>query len=232
MARRSFSSVGLEALRSLDERLELCEALSDSVGVASELVVAPAGREELSPGCGGVPSSSKLLGTDERVERLELERWTGKAALLELPGHRDQALGRSCKVLARHRAPPCVGARAAIAKDAPGEYEASLAFGPELCEAGNILVVEEPVRHVELGLDVRLAARGSDRRTVGASAEKETDRLGEDRLPRTCLAGHRVQPRGEVEVRIADEDEVLDAEPTKHAGNSPRLRLAPCLSES
>jgi hypothetical protein len=86
---------------------------------------------------------------------------------------------------------------------------------PALGEPGELLLVEEAVGHVELGLDVRLVPVRAHRRRIRTGAEEQPDRLSEDRLARTRLARDGVQPRREREVRLADEDEVLDAEPTK-----------------
>ncbi len=70
---------------------------------------------------------------------------------------------------------------------------------------------------VELRLDVRLLAGRADERVVALRAEQQAERLREDRLARARLAGDRVQPRRELELRLADEDEVLDAQPPEHA---------------
>ena len=75
---------GAEAFGPLDQRFELHESSRDRAGVASELLVTATGREQLAPGKGRVAPPHELLGTDERIERFELERGTCEAALLEL----------------------------------------------------------------------------------------------------------------------------------------------------
>ena len=135
--------------------------------------------------------------------------------LLELARHRDQPLRRRGQVLACRAPAPRVGARPAVGEDAPREHEPVLALGPQLRERLELVLVEEPVRHVELRLDVRLVARRADDAASPLRAEQQPDRLGEDRLPGARLAGDRVQPGRELELRLADQDEVLDAEPTK-----------------
>jgi hypothetical protein len=68
---------------------------------------------------------------------------------------------------------------------------------PELREHRELVVVEEAVRRIELGLDVRVDAVRPDERRVPARAEQEADRLGEDRLAGAGLAGDRARaPRG------------------------------------
>src|SRR5262249_24040465 len=49
---------------------------------------------------------------------------------------------------------------------------------------------------------------------LAARAQQEPERLGEDRLARPRLAGDRVEPGRQLELRVPDEHEVLDAEPT------------------
>ena len=93
----------------------------------------------------------------------------------------------------------------------------SSSSGRSSASALELLVVEEARRQVELGLDVGLVAVRPDERGVAARAEQEPDRLREDRLAGAGLAGDRVQPGRELELGLADEDEVLDAEPAKHA---------------
>ena len=208
---------GLHARGRVDERLQLGQPERDGVGVLGQLVEVTSRGDELAPRRACVAPALELLGAAERVENVELERRPRKPALLELSGHRDQALGGRRDVLARHGPPPRVRTRAPVAEDAARDHEPGLVLRSELRERRELLVVEEAVRHVELGLDVRLGPIGADGRRVRARAEQEPDRLREDRLARTGLARDRVQAGREHELRLADEDEVLDAEPPKHA---------------
>ena len=99
---------------------------------------------KLAPRRGGLPPALELLGPAERVQEIELEGGAGEPALLELPGHCEQALGRRRDVLSRDRATPGIRARAAVAEDAPGEYEAWLALGSQLRKRRDVVLVEEP----------------------------------------------------------------------------------------
>ena len=182
-----------------------------------QLVVSPAGGAELAPGDPQRGASPELRLAGEPVEQVELVGGPGEAALLELPRHRHEPLGRGGHVLARSAAAPGIGARAAVREDAPCEHEPLLVLGPQLGKRARLLVVEEARRRVELGLDVRLVAVRPDERRVAARAEQQADRLGQDRLPGAGFAGDRVQPGPERELGLADQDEVLDAEPAKHA---------------
>jgi hypothetical protein len=131
--------------------------------------------------------------------------------LLELARHRDNALDGGRDVLPCSRASPGIGARSAVGEDPAGDDECVLVLRPQLRELFELL------REIELRLDVGLLAGGTDVCVVALRAEQEAERLGEDRLAGTRLSRDRVQPGRELELGLADEDEVLDAEPLKHA---------------
>ena len=205
----------LEALGRLGERRQLAQARLLGCGAARQLVVALAGGGELAPGEPGLAAAAQLLVADEAVEDVELVRGPAEPALLELARHRDQALGGGGEILARDRAAPGVRARAAVGEDAPREHEAGLVLGRQLREPAELLVVEEAVGHVELGLDVRLRPGCADDAGVALRAEQQPDRLGQDRLAGARLARDRGQAGPGRQLALADEDEVLDPEATK-----------------
>ncbi len=165
-----------------------------------------------------------LLGAAERIENVELERRTRKPALLELARHRDEPFGGARDVLARNCPPPRVRASPSIAEDPARDHEPGFPLGAQLRKGSEVLVVEEPVRHIQFGLHVRLRTLGADRGRIRARAEEQPDRLREDRLPRSRLARHGVQAGHERQVRAADEDEILDPKATKHGVRSARVR--------
>ena len=201
--------------------MQLRETRSDRGGVARELLVPPPRRDQLAPGELCLAPPLGLLGTAEGVEHVELKRRTRKPALLELPRHRDEALGRSGHIFPRDGSSPCIRPRAPVAEDAPRDHEPSLAFGSQLGQRSKLLVLEEAVGNVELGLDICLRPLRADRRHIGACPEEQPDRLREDRLPRAGLPCDCVQPGREGELRLADEDEVLDPERPKHDPTRP-----------
>ena len=219
----------LEAVGRGDERAEVLEPVALRRRPSGELGVAAPRGGELAPGAAGLGAARRLLLADEAVEDVELVRGPSEAPLLELAGHGDQALAHSGQVLAGRGPSPRVGAGAAVGEDAAREHEPVLVRGPELGETLQTLLVEEPGREVELGLDVCLVRAGPDEARVGFGAEEEPDRLGEDRLARPGLAGDRVEARPELEVGLADEDEVLDAEAPQHAR---MVRAAPVSDEA
>ena len=157
-----------------------------------------------------------LFVAGERVEQIELVRGTSESALLELAGHRDQTLAGQREVFPRRAAPPGVGASSAVGKDSACKHEPFLVIGPQLRENGQLLVVEEPRRRVELGFDVGLRPVRTDICGIAFGTQQEPDRLREDRLARAGLAGDRIQARSEGQLRLADQDEVLDAKAPKH----------------
>ena len=92
--------------------------------------------------------------------------------------------------------------------------------GASSARRGQLLVLEEALGQVELRFDVGLAGGRADRPRVALRAEQEPDRLREDRLPRTGLAGDRRQSLGRRELSLPHEDEVLDP-----AGYEAKVRL-------
>jgi len=198
---------GLQPFRVVDERTELGDALLTRGRAVPQVVEPPSRSRDLSPGDSrlGAPHSVFRI----RVEDGELERRTREPALLELTRHRDRPFRRRRHVLARRRTSPRIGARAAVPEDAAREHDAGLVLRPQLGEHVRRLAVE-------LDLDVRLRRGRPDHRRVGACPEQEPDRLGEDRLPGPGLARDRIQTQCEVELRLADEDEILDAQAAEH----------------
>src|SRR4029450_12332863 len=119
------------------------------------------------------------------------------------------------EILPGRAAPPRVRARASVGEHPAREDEPLLPFGPELGERLEPLLLEPPGREVELRLDVGLLRPWAEVGGVALRAQQEPDRLREDRLAGSGLAGDRVQSGGGLELRRSDEHEVLDPELTK-----------------
>jgi hypothetical protein len=81
-------AVRLEPIGVLDEGLQLREPRRLLRGACAQLLVAPAGRAEGTPGRPQLGPHPELVVTDERVEDVELVRGPGEPALLELARHR------------------------------------------------------------------------------------------------------------------------------------------------
>src|SRR5437588_1087572 len=200
----------VHAIGVLAERTHLGEPRLGERRVRCQLVVAALRSLQVAPRSSGSRPAGELLLTAETVEHLELVGRPREPALLELPRHRDDALDDSRDVFARSRTPPGVGARPAVGEDTPSRDERVLVLGSQLIERLEIL------REVELGLDIRLFPGRADVRIVALRAKKEPEGLGKDRLACAGLARDRVQPGRELQLRLTDEDEVLDAKPAKH----------------
>ena len=205
--------VGLEPLRVFDERTQLGDAGLGVCSVRGELLVPTARREQLAPRTPQVGTPTPLVVAHEGVEHVELVRRPREPALLELARHRDEPLGERRHVLASHAPPPGVRARPAVGEDPAREHEPFLVGRAELRE--RLELVEQSFGKVELGFDVRLVAVRADRARVAFRAEQQPDRLAQDRLAGAGLPRDRVQPLGEVELRLADQHEVLDLQATK-----------------
>src|SRR5215211_4723327 len=106
-------------------------------------------------------------------------------------------------------------ARTTVGEDTARQHEPVLVLRPQVGERLEALLVQKPGPELELGFHVGLIPSRADEAGVALGAEQQADRLREDRLPRAGLAGDRVQPRRRLELGLPDEDEVLDAEPTK-----------------
>ncbi len=210
-------STGLEPVRVLHQRLELGEPGLRGSRVGRDLVVAPPGGGELAPRTAQVGAPPEVVVAHVRVEHLELVPGAGKPSLLELARHPDQELGRGREILPRCRPPPRVRASPSVREDPAGEHEPGLVLGPQPGERLEPVLVEETLREVELRLDVGLFAGRADRLGVAFRAEQEPDRLRKDRLAGAGLAGDRVQSLGELELGLANQDQVLDAQSAQHA---------------
>ena len=172
----------------------------------------PSCGDQRAPGCTRVASALELLRADEGIQHVELIRGPREPALLELARHRDQPLRRGGEILARDRPPPRVRPCTAVTEHTACQDEPRLVLRPQLGERLRAALVEEPVGHVELRLDVRLAAGRTYRARIALDPEEEPDRLSEDRLARAGLAAEDVETGGQLELCLAYEDEVLDPE--------------------
>ena len=199
----------------LDERAQLGKSFGRRLRSANEVVVHARRRLKLAPGHPQPRPLPQLLLSAEGVEHVELVRRSCEPALLELTGHGHEPLGGGRHVLTSSCSSPRIGTRAAVAEDAPRDDEPLLVLGAQLEERQEVLLVERPGRRLQLGFDVRVCPLGAHERDVATRAEQQPDGLGEDRLPRSRLTGDRVEARSQVELGLPDQDEVLDAQPTK-----------------
>ncbi len=153
-------TAGREARGVVSKQPQLVEPRLRPGRVAGQLVVAPSGGSQLTPGA----RSSPRVQLRECVEHAPLVGGPRQAPLFELAAHRDQRLGRRGDILAGSAATPRVSTRAPVGEDPARQHEAVLTVWPQLGERAQRLVVDI----VELGLHIRLLARGADQRRVTA----------------------------------------------------------------
>ena len=186
---------GLHSLGCGDERLQLGETRRDRIGVARELLV-PAPRDATSSRQASRASRRRsACSTPQNAS--STSSWNDARASRRCSNWPDIAMSRSAAVATSSRATARPHAYARVRpspKTRRAIDEPRLVLRPQLGERSELLVVEEAVGHVELGLDVRLRPLGADGRGIRAGPEQEPDRLREDRLARAGLARDRVQP--------------------------------------
>ena len=212
----------LEPFGVLDESVKLCQASLGRRRAAGNLVIGAARRGLLPPGHACFAAQVPLLVADEGVQRVQLVGRPRQPALFELPRHRQQTLACGGQILASGASPPGVRARASVGEHPPGQHQTVLTLGPQVGQRFEALLLEQAGGDVELRLDVGLFGSGAEVGRVPLGSEEEADRLREDRLARAGLAGDRVQPGRGREIGLADQHEVLDAQPTK--------QKSPCTS--
>ena len=113
----------------------------------------------------------------------ELMRWPGEPSLRELAREGEQPVRGGDEIVASDRPPPRVGTRAPVGRYPPGDDEARLVFGTQVAERLEPVLLEESLRNVQLGLDVRLGPRCADGRGVALRPEQEADRWVKIVLP-------------------------------------------------
>ena len=174
-------------------------------------------RKRLGRRAPGRPERGQRRGVDLRV-RVEQGAHRGRARQ-PLPGvlavDVDEQVGRLAQL--RDRRAAAVDPRPALALrvDRPAQQHAAGIAGIGV-EAG----VGEP--RCERGRDVELGAHLGARRPfaddagVAAAAERELERVDEDRLAGAGLAAQHRQPRRELDLERVDDDEVADRETVQH----------------
>jgi len=115
--------VRFHPFRRLGEGAQLRELRLCERGVRRQLVVPPPRREQLPPRGARLGALPQLFLAAEAVEHLELVGRPSKPPLLELAGHRDDALDRRGDVLPGGSSAPGVGARASVPKDSPRDEQ-------------------------------------------------------------------------------------------------------------
>ena len=203
----------LEPVGVLDERLELGEPRPLGVGAALELVEPPVAAARPRQASRASPRRTRCSGPTNASSRSSW--WDGRASRRcsnwpEIASSRSVAATRSSRATLRPHAyaRERPSAKTRRATTSPGSSSGrssrsgsspSSSKNPSGTSSSASTYASEPAAPTERGVALR--------------AEQEPDRLREDRLPGAGLAGERDEPRAELEVRLADEDEVLDPQP-------------------
>src|ERR671937_3096171 len=98
---------------------------------------------QVPPGEARLGAAPELLFAGEAIEHVELVRAARQPPLLELAGHRDQALADGGEIFARGTTAPRVRPRPAVGEHTAGEHQAVLTRRLQLRQRGELLLVEQ-----------------------------------------------------------------------------------------
>ncbi len=140
---------------------------------------------------------------------------TEQAAIVMLAVHLDQHRAELAQQAERDRLIVDEGAAAAIGADdaADDKRLARLALQAILREQGARRMI---LRKLEADIDHRLRLPVAHQPAVGAGAEREAERVEQDRLARPRLAGEHAEARAEFEIQALDQHDVANGEPGQH----------------
>ena len=169
------------------------------------------------------PQAGLVLGVAEAVEDLQLRPGKGQLAMLVLTVEREQRARHVAQLRERSRAAAQVGAGASVGADAPGEHELLGIGADALAE-----LLAQRLGQVEDPLDVGLAGAGTDDPRPRAAAEQQVEGVREHGLARAGLAGEDVQPARQAQLRLLDQEQILDTQLLQHLtwSTSARGRIA------
>ena len=164
-----------------------------------------------------LPGRGRLGGVDPAigVEQGAVAARVEQAAIVMLAVDLDQQRAELAQQAGRDRLIVDEGAAAAVGLGdaADDERLAGLAVEPVLGEQGQGGMIG---RQLEGDADHRLRLAGADQPAVGPHAEREAERVEQDRFARPGLAGQHAEARPELEVERVDQDDVADREAGQH----------------
>ena len=155
-----------------------------------------------------------MLG--EGVEQRAVRRRVEQAALLALALDLDQAVAELAQQADARRLIVDKGAAAAVGAQQAAQHDrppARSARHPGLAQdrGGRMVALDG-----ELGGDRGLLGAGPHQRGIGAPAERQPQRIQQDRFARAGLAGQHAQPRPKGEVEPVDQHDIANGEPEQH----------------
>jgi hypothetical protein len=155
-----------------------------------------------------------MLG--EGVEQFAMGRRIEQAALLALALDLDQAVAELAHQRDARRLVIDKGAAAAVGGDQPAQDDRTREIA---ADAG--LIEDRRGRMVaadgEFGGNRGLLGAGPHQARIGAPAEREAERVHQDRLAGPGLAGQHAQPRPERQAEPVDQHKIANGQAKQHA---------------
>ena len=152
----------------------------------------------------------------QSVQQLAMRCRVEQAALLALALDLDEIVAKLAKQPDAGRLVIDKGAAAAIGRDDAAQHDRAGKVGGDagLVEdrRGRVIAADR-----ELGGDCGLLGAGPHQACLGAPAEREPERIHQDRFAGAGLAGQHAQPRPERQAQAFDQDDIADGEAEQHA---------------
>jgi hypothetical protein len=191
------------------EQPELALALS---GELAQAVHALLQQLRLRVGLRACPQVLVVPCGAQRVEDLQLGAGQRELAVLVLSVEGEQRAADVAQLSDRGRAPAEVGARAPIGADTTREHDLLGVGTQALAE-----LLAHTLGQIEDPLDVSLASSRPHDPRPRAPAEEQVERVREHRLASAGLAGEHVQPRGQPQLSLLNQQEVLYTKLLQHS---------------
>ncbi len=205
-----FGGEGLELGQMMAQQILFLAAGGD---LPRRLVLGLPRRTPAAPGSGQGGAAARLVG--QRVEDQAVVGGVEQAALLELALDFDEAVAELAQQADARRLVVDKGAPAAVAAQQAAQHD-RLAGGVEPGLAQDRLRrMVLPDR--ELGGDGRLGGAVAHQAGLGPLAERQPERVQQDRLPRPGLAGQHAETRTKRQIEPVDQDNFAYGQPNQHS---------------
>ncbi len=191
------------------EQVELALALGGELEQGCLALLQRAHQRERRRACA---QARGVIAGAEAVEDLQLRRGQRELAVLVLAVEREQHAAELAQVGYGRGATADVGARAPVGADAAREHELLRVGADALAE-----LLAQALRQVEDPLHVSLAGSGAYDPRPRAPAQQQIERVREHGLAGAGLAGEHVQPWRQAQLRLLDQQQILDTELLQHA---------------
>ena len=162
---------------------------------------------------GGARGHGRGLEPAIGVEQAALGRGVEQRLLLVLAVDLDQQVAELAEQPAAHRLVVDEGARAAVGGEHPAQHQIVPGIDAVLGQQGRY---RRLAGRAEDRADRRLRGTRADQLPIRPAAERQPERVEQDRLAGAGLAGQHAQPALELEVEALDQDDVADREAGQH----------------